>query len=97
MTRRKGERPVAVTLDTWSPAHPVADAIGSGTYWFDAWVMQKATPIARLAKQTGISATRLLTISAGDRVSQAEVDARAWCISARDLVASLPEPTLIIP
>ncbi len=96
--KRKGERPLPVYLDTWSPAHPVAQSIARGTWWFDAWVGQKTTPYEKLSRLTGIPPNRLATISARDRVSLAELDAlaRAWSISAGDLRASVP-PELVVP
>lgn len=99
MTRRKGERPVAVRLDSWSADHPVARAIATGDGWFDAWLQQKATPIGRLSKLTGIPGPRLFTIAQDDRISAAELEAlaRAWSISAADLRASLPDPDMVIP
>lgn len=98
MTRRKGERPIPHLLDSWSSDHPVAHAIATGSRWFDAWSMQKSMPRVRLVKQTGIASSRLDAISHGDRVSRAEVDAlaRAWSISAGDLIASMPDPALVI-
>lgn len=96
--RRKGERPLPVYLDTWSDAHPVARAIATGSWWFDAWVAQKTTPLDTLSRRTGIPRQRLVTISGRDRVSLAELDAlaRAWSISAADLRASVP-PELVVP
>jgi hypothetical protein len=44
--RRKGERPLPVYLDTWSETHPVAHAIATSSWRFDAWVAQKTTPIS---------------------------------------------------
>ncbi|WP_267395001.1 MULTISPECIES: hypothetical protein [unclassified Sphingomonas] len=98
MTYRKGERAVAVRLDTWYADHPVADVIASGTPWFDAWLGQKTTPIAMLSKRTGITGARLMTIAAGDRLSRAELDAlaRAWSISAGDLIASIGGSTVVV-
>ncbi len=96
--RHKGQRPVRTRLDRWTPAHPVADAIATGSYWFAAWMEQKATPLGALAKQTGISGPRLLAIDAGDSISRAELDAlaRAWAISAGDLIASIGDVASII-
>ncbi|KQN92128.1 hypothetical protein ASE90_05210 [Sphingomonas sp. Leaf67] len=96
--RRKGERPLPVYLDTWSDTHPVARAIATGSWWFDAWVAQKTTPYDALSRLTGIPRPRLDTIARKDRVSLAELDAlaRAWSISAADLRASVP-PELVVP
>ncbi len=98
MVYRKGEQPVPRQLDRWSPGHPVARVIASGTRWFDAWVGQKTTHYARLEKLTGIPARRLNTLSEGGSVSRAEVDAlaRAWCVSTADLIASMPDPSVVI-
>lgn len=98
MSRRKGERPVIKQLDTWASSHPVAHAIQTGSYWFDAWLGQKATPIASLSRLTGIPAARLMGIAYGDRISRAELDAlaRAWMISADDLATSIGKATLIV-
>ena len=72
--------------------------IREGDGWFYAWLYQRATPLAKLARQTGISVPRLMTINKGDRVSRAEVDALAcaWSISSGDLIASMPSPDLIV-
>ena len=98
MSRRKGERPIARPLDTWSNDHPVARMIREGDSWFYAWLYQRATPLVKLARQTGISVPRLMTINNGDRVSRAEVDAlaRAWSISVGDLIASMPSRNLVV-
>lgn len=89
--RRKGERPIPITLDVWNDENPVAHMIRTGSRWFDAWVMQKATPYVRLSKLTGIPANRLMAISSGDDISRAEVDALAcaWSVSSNDLIASI--------
>ncbi len=98
MTRRKGERPLERRLDRWSSEHPAARMIASGDSWFNAWVAQKATPLRRLSRQTGIGVGRLMTIGQGGHVSRAEIDAlaRAWTISAADLIASMPDPTIVV-
>ena len=85
-------------LDRWSPDHPLASTIASGTHWFSAWLGQKATPYHRLERLTGIPARRLQTISEGGPISRAELDAlaRAWCTSANDLMASMPDPSIVI-
>lgn len=94
----KGQKPVLVKLDRWTPSHPVANAIATGSYWFAAWMEQKATPLGMLSKQTAISAPGLLAIDAGDRVSRAELDALAWAWSAStgDLIASIGDATTIV-
>jgi hypothetical protein len=98
LTYRKGERAVAVRLDTWATGHPVADVIASGSPWFDAWLGQKPTPIAMLSKRIGITGARLMTIAAGDRLSRAELDAlaRARSISAGDLIALIGGSTVVV-
>jgi hypothetical protein len=75
--RRKGERPVAKLLDSWSPTHPVSRAIATGSTWFQAWAEQKGTPLGKLTRSTGMSQARLLAIDGGDRLSRAELDALA--------------------
>ncbi|USU13439.1 hypothetical protein NF701_06330 [Sphingomonadaceae bacterium OTU29THOMA1] len=98
MSRRKGERPVTVHLDTWSSNHPVYRTIRDGDHWFDAWMMQKSTSIASLSQLTGIPGSRLFSMPSTSRVSMAEVDAlaRAWVISSSDLIASIGDQTVII-
>lgn len=98
MTRRKGERSVQRPLQRWTPEHPVARMIATGDRWFAAWTAQMATPYVRLSKVTGIPLPRLDTISRGDVISRAELDAlaRAWCVSSADLMASTPDPTIVI-
>lgn len=98
MTRRKGERRVAVPLTTWTESHPVAQSIREGDSWFGAWQRQMCTPYSRLAKLTGIPAARLVAIDAGGAISRAELDAlaRAWSISSSGLQASMPSPDLVV-
>lgn len=98
MMRHKGQRPIPVMLDHWSSEHPVALDIRDGTHWFQAWLTQKTTPYARLSKLTGIPSQRFDAIQRGDAVSRAEVDAlaRAWAISANDLIKSIDGRAQII-
>ena len=98
MSRRKGEKPVIAPLDRWSPDHPVAHMIATGSKWFSAWVAQKATPIFQLARKTGIKPARLMALEMGDYISRAELDAIsvAWGVSTGDLIASMPDPSLVI-
>jgi hypothetical protein len=88
--RRKGEKPRPIILNREGNL-PVTHAIATGSYWFEAWVMQQNTPWPRLSKTTGIPQNRLLAISSGDDVSRAEVDAlaRAWSVSSNDLIRSI--------
>jgi len=98
MSRRKGERPLVKELDNWSSDHPVAHAIRSGDPWFGAWQRQKCLPLVKLARLTGIPLQRFTAIEYGGAISRAEVDAlaRVWSISAGDLIASMPSPSLVI-
>lgn len=96
--RRKGERPVPRRLLDITPSSPVVRMIADGDHWFAAWAIQQATPLARLARTTGIPAPRLHTIQHGDHVSRAEVDAlaRAWSVSAEGLIGTLPDRALVV-
>lgn len=98
MNRRKGEQRLPKMLVQWSDHHPVAQAIGSGDYWFDAWVNQQCTPLGRLAGITGIPILRLLAIARKDAVTQTEIEAlaRAWCVSASDLLKSIDGATEVV-
>lgn len=97
MTRRKGEVPLPVYLDSWSASHSVARSVATGAWWFDAWVAQKTTSLDRLARTTGIPRRCLGTLSQRDRVSLAEIDAlaRAWSVTAADLRASIPSELVV--
>jgi hypothetical protein len=96
--RRKGERPVIKLLDSWSPDHPVARAMATGSTWYQAWAEQKGTPLTKLVRRTGILPARLLAIDQGDRISRAEIDALAiaWSVSSEDLIASLSDPGRVV-
>ena len=89
--RRKGERQISKKLDRWDPDGHIAQSIATGTHWLDAWLMQNGTPYVRLSALTGIPVQRFPAISQGDAVSRAEIDAlaRAWSMSAGDLIASI--------
>jgi hypothetical protein len=97
MVYRKGEQPVPYPLDRWSSDHPLARTISSGTGWFDAWVGKKATNYVRLEKLTGIPNRRLLTISQGRRLPcrGRRVGPRMG-VSANDLIASMPDPSIVV-
>lgn len=96
--RHKGQPAFPKMLDHWSGDHPVASDIRGGTFWFQAWLTQKTTPYARLTKMTGIPLRRFHAIQQGDAVSRAEIDAlaRAWAISANDLIKSIDGQSAII-
>ncbi len=96
--RRKGERPVPRRLLDVTPSSPVMRMIAEGDHWFNAWMFQQATALARLARTTGIAVARLHAMQQGDRVSRAEIDAlaRAWSVSAEGLIRTLPDRSLVI-
>lgn len=96
--RRKGERPIPISLDHWHRKHPVARTIATGSHWFEAWLMQNNTPLIRLEVLTGIPKRRFIAIQLGDDVSRAEIDAlaRAWSISSNDLIASIDGRSKVI-
>lgn len=89
--RRKGEQLIPRMLERWDVDGHIAQSIATGTHWLDAWLMQNGTPYARLSALTGMPVARFSAITRGDAVSRAEIDAlaRAWSISAGDLVASI--------
>lgn len=89
--RRKGEQKLPKMLERWDPGGHIAQSIETGTHWLDAWLMQNGTPYVRLSALTGIPIQRFPAITRGDAVSRAEIDAlaRAWSISAGDLIASI--------
>lgn len=89
--RRKGERPVPHWHVPWSPAHPVARAIATGSNWFDAWSMQLCTPLAVIGKRTGIPPARCRELSHGAAPTAAELAALAvlWRVSEADVAASI--------
>ena len=96
--RHKGEKRLPKVLDTYSDRHPVAHAIRTGDNWCYAWLAQKCIPEAALTRKTGMSAARLHAIQQGDRVSRAELDALSvvWGVSASDLIASMPDPSIVV-
>ena len=96
--RRKGERPVPKRLLHITPSSPVMRMIATGDSWFNAWTFQQSTPLARLARTTGLDVARLHAIQRGDRISRAEIDAlaRAWCVSAEGRIGTLPDRALVI-
>ena len=96
--RRKGEGQVPKTLERWDVDGHIAQSIATGTHWLDAWLMQNGTPYVRLSALTGIPIQRFAAITLGDAVSRAEIDAlaRAWTMSAGDLIASIGGRSVIV-
>lgn len=98
--RRKGERPVDKSqfYSPYDESHPVARAIRTGDGWFYAWQAQNALPDVRLTKLTRISPSRIAQLRYGAPVLQAEVNAlaAAYGVQPSDIVASLPDPDLLI-
>lgn len=98
--RRKGERPVDKSqfYSPYDESHPVARAIRTGSHWFEAWQFQNALPTVRLAKLSGISPDRIAQLTHGAPVLAEEVAALAAVYGAQpaDIVASLPDPALLI-
>lgn len=89
--RRKGEQQIPKMLERWDPDGHIAQSIETGTHWLDAWLMQNGTPYVRLSALTGMPVARFAAITQGDVVSRSEIDAlaRAWSMSAGDLIASI--------
>ena len=98
MVRRKGEQPVAKVVVNWTSDHAVARSLRDGTRWFHAWMAQMVTPYERLAKRTRIPVERLRAIEAGGQLSRAELEAlaKAWWITPEGLIASMPDPGLVV-
>lgn len=96
--RRKGEKQIPKALVRWDIDGHIAQSIATGTHWLDAWLMQNGTPYVRLSALTGIPVPRFAAITRGDAVSRAEIDAlaRAWSMSAGDLLASIGGRTEIV-
>lgn len=96
--RRKGERPLPTRLVQITATSPVVIAIAEGTNWFDAWTSEACTPWGRLARTTGIPASRFFALKSGDRISRSEIDAlaRAWSVSSADLISTLPDPAFVV-
>ncbi len=96
--RRKGQQPIPRISNRWDDNGYIAESIATGTHWLDAWLMQNNTPYVRLAAATGMPVERFIAITCGDAVSRAEIDAlaRAWLMSADDLIASMGGRTEII-
>ncbi|PZU56337.1 MAG: hypothetical protein DI547_16845 [Sphingobium sp.] len=96
--RRKGERPVEHQREPYGPGHPVAQSIATGTGWFDAWTQQYCTPWEILARRSGVPVNRIAEICFGASITRSEVEAFApiWHSEPEDVLASLPDRSLLI-
>lgn len=96
--RHQGEKQIPTTLERWDIDGHVAHSIATETHWLDAWLMQNGTPYVHLSALTGIPVPRFAAITRGYAVSRAEIDAlaRAWSMSASNLLASIGGRTEII-
>jgi hypothetical protein len=95
--RRKGEKKVGKHWPPYDDKHPIAHRIRTGDNWFYAWMAETA-PLVILEKRSGIPFGRLLGIDLYDKVTRAEVDAlaRAWGAPLEDVLASIPDPQMVI-
>ncbi len=91
MSRRKGEAKLTPAQWHWAVGIPMERAINGGSHWFDAWVQQCCTPLARLAKVTGIDRDRLHGIRYQGDPTGGEIAllARAWHCRPDDVIASI--------
>ncbi len=91
MSRRKGEAKLTPAQWRWAVGIPMERAVASGSHWFDAWMGQCCTPLARLEKLTGITRDRLFAIRYAGDVTPAELDAlaAAWHCRPADIAASI--------
>jgi hypothetical protein len=91
--RRKGERKIVKTVQPYGADHPVAGAIRRGSGWLDAWVMQRVTPYALIARRTGIAEARLFEFARGEPPTRAEIEALAalWHVPPEGLAASIEQ------
>jgi transcriptional regulator with XRE-family HTH domain len=81
-----------------APNHPVALRVATGDPWLRAWRLQALVRFDQLAPKTGISIARLFDIERGEAITHEELRAVARAIGAdpADLIASLPDPALLI-
>jgi hypothetical protein len=94
--RHKGQQQLPKTLHT--DASVIAHQMKTGDNWFYAWLSQMGTPYVKLTRLTGMSAARFLAIEHGDRVSRPELDAlaKAWGATPEALIASMPDPSIVV-
>jgi hypothetical protein len=98
MVRHKGAKPFKKSWMPWGDRHPVARMIATGDPWFQAWCFQACTIIPVLARKSGVSAGRLRAIDLGDQLTRSELEAIAavWGVDPSHVIASLPDPALLI-
>ncbi|MEG3124813.1 hypothetical protein [Sphingomonas sp. GB1N7] len=97
-SRHKGAQPVVRSWMPWGQKHPVFEAIKTGDKWFYAWIAQAGTPWAKLSKKSGVSMGRIQAIDLGDVIVRSELLAFAavWEVDPAQVIASLPDPALLI-
>lgn len=98
MVRRKGEKPVPRYVRDWSPDLAVAGSMRRGDRWFFAWMAQETTPYSKLSKRTRIPVERLAQIERGATLTRVELEAlaKAWWITPEGLMASMPDPSIVV-
>ena len=99
-SRHKGERIVdtAQFYIPYGPGHPVHHMIATGSRWFDAWQFQHNLPNVRLVRAAGLAAERIYHLGHGGSVLRSEVEALAkvYGVQPEDIIASLPDPAMLV-
>lgn len=93
MVYRKGERPVAKEVRSYTPDHPVARWIADGDRWLTAWVGQMCTPWPTITKRTGIARARIEELNRGADPTSDEIEklAELWWVTQEGLRRSIAE------
>lgn len=96
-TRYRWKKPPGWMYQPYGPDHSVARAIATGSQWFHAWITQYCLPIPRL-KKAGIPPDRAEALGRGALITMAEVELLAAACDVRpsDIIASLPDPDLLL-
>lgn len=78
----------------YGPDCPVARMIATGNTWFDAWRCQYVT-----RRKLAIPAGRIEQLRGGAPVLASEIAVLAahYGVPAQDIIASLPDPDLLVP
>jgi plasmid maintenance system antidote protein VapI len=76
----------------------VHHSIATGSQWFNAWLAQYCTPLTPLARKSGVPVSRLVAFVKGGPITKDEVAklAQVWGHEPDDIIASLPDPALLI-